>query len=1374
MDESYLEIKRDFVNTGRSGRSAVIKWRVAQNGKIAIDSSYTKFKNEDKNPSWPDGTRVSIFHNSEKLVSQEFEPNVSKEITKSLDVKSVTVKKGDYITMVVNGKENNAYDGGKYTFAIRGLSDLTGKTEKDISIKDDKKRTNNASLRTDFGKQGNNGWFYQYGYYSDPFFAVNVDNYIDDDKYTTKDGIEIKKDFIMPSTKDKSANVKWKVARNGKINIYLSYTKLKNEDANPSWPDGTIVTLMHNEKVLKKEIFGPDTKKEITKDLSTLNVNVKKGDYITMIVNGKDNTAYDGGLFSFDIEDANSVKIDKKNDSGINKANLASDFGEQGSNGWYYLEGRTIETSDVLTHKTEDKSGYISINDNDFEIKKDFVQPGISKKAMYQWCVAEDGKINILGNYVKFGHNDANPSWPDGTIVKVYINNKEIFKKNAKVLKGDGNNTNIKIELEKINVKKGDLITFEIGAKENNAWDGGKLGVQISPYKNVSKEFNPAPDNNANLFIDFGEQGNEGWYYGYGNSSKDFEFAEYNNGEYSSVMYDGLLLKKDGVHPSADKGAIYRWIVGEDGIINLDGTYFKAKDESQDGDEPDGVQVATYLNGTAISEMVKDVPISKNEEIAVELAKNDLTVKKGDKIDFIITAKSNVAWDYGKLQMKITDPNNREYVPDTDNVASLYDDFGEQGNKGWYYGMCDWDSTNFQKLQYDSENQRYYNNGKPELRKDYVEPGAGYNAAYKWVAGKDGKIKISGEYIKYPNSEDTNANGVCIRIFQNGEEKKWIGDGINVGGITDNVTVSFEQKLEVHEGDEIIFAVNPEGDDSCDGGKLAVDINPLSEEQIVYAPDTDNYANLYEDFGEQGNKGWYFGSCDWDSSGFELLTYDADNQRYYNDGKPELKKDYVEPGAGLNAAYKWIAGADGDIKIDGKYIKYPNSEDPNANGVCLRIFQNGEEKKWIGDGINVGGITENVTAKIEQELSVHRGDEIIFAVNPEGNDSWDGGKLSVKISPKTTGEDSGTDESDNPQEYVPDTDNYADLYEDFGVQGNKGWYYGACDWDSKGFELLTYDADNQRYYNDGKPELKKDYVEPGVGLNAAYKWIAGADGDIKIDGKYIKYPNSEDPNATGVCLRIFQNGEEKKWIGDGINVGGITENVTVKIEQELSVHRGDEIIFAVNPEGNDSYDGGKLSIKITPVSENSEPSDEPENPEPGDGPEIPNEYIPDTDNIANLYDDFGEQGNKGWYYGTCEWNGANFNKLVYDADNQRYFNNGKPELKKDFVEPGAGLNAAYKWIAGADGTISIDGEYVKFANNGDPNANGVCLRIFQNGVEKKWIGDGINIGGLSQEVKVTFQQELNVRKGDQIMFAVNPEGNDSWDGGRLSIVINPK
>lgn len=118
------------------------------------------------------------------------------------------------------------------------------------------------------------------------------------EKYFTTDGVEVKKDYIAPSTTGKNANVKWVVAENGRINIEVEYTKLINEDANPSWPDGTNILLMKNKTVLKREHFAPLTDREVTKRLSVSRLKVQKGDCITMVVDPGVNGAYDGGTLT--------------------------------------------------------------------------------------------------------------------------------------------------------------------------------------------------------------------------------------------------------------------------------------------------------------------------------------------------------------------------------------------------------------------------------------------------------------------------------------------------------------------------------------------------------------------------------------------------------------------------------------------------------------------------------------------------------------------------------------------------------------------------------------------------------------------------------------------------------------------------------------------------------------------------------------------------------------------------------------------------------------------------------------------------------------------------------------------------------------------
>ena len=1501
--ESWLEIKRDYVNPGEHGRSAVIKWEVAQNGTVSIRAAYTKTKNEDANPDWPDGTRVSLYHNGKLLKQETFEPNTVEEITKRLDVESLEVAQGDYITLVINGLNNIAYDGGKYEFAIGTLSGLAGRTEKDVAATP-ASRTNFASTKDDFGRQGTNGWYYQFGYGTDPFTAVNIENYKEGERYLSDENVEIKKDFIVPAG-NKSALVKWVVAQNGRINIDLEYTKLKNEDANPSWPDGVTVYLFHNSKVLKQLSFQPYTDREVTGSLSVNALSVKAGDVITMLVDPGKNPAYDAGKYMFVIEDTDKIPAVAAGNWDNNTSLKGLGSVKQGTDGWFFLEGRSISDVRVLTKATADGLGWLSRRTDGLEMKDGYVHTGESWDPIYQWVAGQSGRIDISGEYMKFGHQDPNPNWPDGVVVKIWHNGTLLKNTKVQVRKGDGNNNTISFSFVGLAVARGDKLSFQISAGANNAWDGGQISVVIEAAFNVKRT--PGDDNNTNLgALASLKQGEDGWWFLEGTTLANAKLLTAMNADgtaFISQKTEGLEMKKDYVHPGASQDAIYQWIAAaaQNGL-KVEGSYVKFGHQDSNPNWPDGVTLKIWHGSTLLLEKKVKALQGDGNDNTVNFSFPNLNVKAGDAISFQISAGGNSAWDAGRLSVLIgngtvpqPDIDQVEPDPNRTNNTSIPGSFNaKQGYDGWYYGMCDWDSKNFVMLAYDAANERYYNNGKPELKKDFVEPGNGRNAAYKWIVAKDGTVYVKGEYVKFANSSDAKANGTCVRIFVNGVEKKWLG---TIGNFAADQTVSFSETFEVKAGDEIVFAINPEGNDSWDGGKFSVTISDTAEEpgtepEAEPEPtpaDRDNNTVLADDFsGTQGYEGWYYGACDWNSENFALVAYDEANARYFEGGKPELKKDYVEPGS-RNAAYKWVVAEDGTVKVDLEYVKFANNADPNANGTSVRVFLNGAEKKWLGAE---GNFAEEKKVTYAETFEVKAGDVFIFAVDANGNDSYDGGRLAVTITdvsgsePETKYAAAYKYDGEYPEAVMntlpSDSGEYADgstvtaaapsatfaagekdgkagvwiflgwdaesktvngadveftgtwkftenitvLKDDFsGEQGRNGWNYGMCDWDGKNYSDLAYDAENGRYYNNGKPELKADFVEPGQGRNAAYKWTAANAGTIYVTGEYVKFANNNDPAADGTCVRIFVNGVEKKWMG-GNTMGNFAEERKEVFNEKFEVSAGDVLVFAVNPEGNDSYDGGRLSVTIsgdaeTPqtgvdktalaaaiaeaealneadyteeswaalqtaladaenvLADNDATQDEvdaaKEALEAAVAALIPKPTPEDRDNNTVLADDFsGTQGREGWYYGMCDWDSTKFKLLSYDEENERYYNGGKPELKKDFVEPGSGWNAAYKWVVAADGKINVSGEYVKFANSEDPDANGVCVRIFLNGEEKKWMGgDGSIQGNFSEERKVEFDETYDVHAGDELIFAINPEGNDSYDGGRLTVVISP-
>ena len=544
------------------------------------------------------------------------------------------------------------------------------------------------------------------------------------------------------------------------------------------------------------------------------------------------------------------------NNSDSNYANLKVDFGEQGSNGWYYLEGPSIKKAEILTKKTDDGSGYVSRKAKWLEVKRDYVQPRLNAHAMYKWVVAVDGNIDINGSYAKLGNEDPNMDWPDGVVVSVYKNDSELLKEVVTCPRGEKNKTVKNIQFNKLAVKAGDILTFDIGCNKNSAWDGGCLDIDIADSDVLRVSVGDEErSNNTSLgaLTTPLAQGQDGWWFLEGKSIDSARCLMKTNDDCSAFLSsknEGLEMKKDYVHPAKDAAAIYQWVVYEDGKIDVLGNYVKYGQNDGNPSWPDGVKVLVYVNDTVV--VTEDVEALRGDgnDNSVNFMLEGVNVSRGDKISFVIDAKDNNAWDAGRLSVNIYDASDVPEEEARENKTTLADDFsGVQGENGWYYGMCDWDGKNFERLPFDEENNRYYNGGKPELKPDFVEPGNGRNAAYMWMAAKNGRIVVDGSYTKFANSADPNANGVCMRIFINGEEKKWIGGDIQ-GNFGEDRTVTFKEIYTVHKGDAVMFAIDPDGNDSYDGGRLEVKIydadipeeseENTSEENEPGTPDADD------------------------------------------------------------------------------------------------------------------------------------------------------------------------------------------------------------------------------------------------------------------------------------------------------------------------------------------------------------------------------------------------------------------------------------------------------------------------------------------------------------------------------------------------------
>lgn len=174
------------------------------------------------------------------------------------------------------------------------------------------------------------------------------------------------------SSVENAAILEWRAAKQGNVNLMLAYVKNVNGDKNPNYPDGVYVNIYKGDELLESHQVEIKVDKETLLETNIDDLAVEDNENIYVVVDGNQNNAYDGGLYSFIIEDATSDNVKKKNDSETNNANLEADF----------------------------------------------VEPGQGLNAAYKLIVAEDGKIVITGEYIKYAN--ANDSNANGVCLRIF------------------------------------------------------------------------------------------------------------------------------------------------------------------------------------------------------------------------------------------------------------------------------------------------------------------------------------------------------------------------------------------------------------------------------------------------------------------------------------------------------------------------------------------------------------------------------------------------------------------------------------------------------------------------------------------------------------------------------------------------------------------------------------------------------------------------------------------------------------------------------------------------------------------------------------------------------------------------------------------
>ena len=141
-------------------------------------------------------------------------------------------------------------------------------------------------------------------------------------------------------------------------------------------------------------------------------------------------------------------------------------------------------------------------------------------------------------------------------------------------------------------------------------------------------------------------------------------------------------------------------------------------------------------------------------------------------------------------------------------------------------------------------------------------------------------------------------------------------------------------------------------------------------------------------------------------------------------------------------------------------------------------------------------------------------------------------------------------------------------------QGKNNWYYKSSA--RKGMTDMTYDAANSRWKGDAEFCLISAGSMHPDAVDAALVFKAPKAGEITCTYSFGVVSEQSD----GVILYIRHNGE-KLEIGDAKNGGLlITHGAPADGEIMLTVTEGDEIAFAINKNGTNSFDATDTAVSV--------------------------------------------------------------------------------------------------------------------------------------------------------------------------------------------------
>lgn len=334
-----------------------------------------------------------------------------------------------------------------------------------------------------------------------------------------------------------------------------------------------------------------------------------------------------------------------------------------------------------------------------------------------------------------------------------------------------------------------------------------------------------------NLATDFsGNQGDNGWYYGYTESGGPFRLmTEYSSQFWSVDYYQPVpqywtFISRNQMHGNGDvtyggrtpalQEAVLRWVSPVGGTIQCWGHVAKSAAGGN------GVDWIVRRNGTeAYARHVAGGDLAGFDYSVV------LNVEVGDDIDFALDPhEGDDEFDGTAVEVTI-----EEIAPGTTWV--LAEDYsGHQGFKGWYYGYTESGGpfqlmthySSFWAVDYTQPPPQYWTfitrtqmHGNGTVTSEGRTPVL-QEAVIRWMSAVNGLIRCGGHVAKV----GIGGNGVDWILRHNGA-------AVYSQYLEGNDSTGFDYSvhLSVEAGDEVDFVLNPhEGNDLYDGTAVGVTI----------------------------------------------------------------------------------------------------------------------------------------------------------------------------------------------------------------------------------------------------------------------------------------------------------------------------------------------------------------------------------------------------------------------------------------------------------------------------------------------------------------------------------------------------------------------